>query len=191
MLLNALPKSVSGLAIPIPCLDAKGVNEEAFADAGIKMADIHNFYYYVLITEAIGKIDASVKRAYNMINVLETEGNTRNEEQNLFMQGTEQSLAFLVHNQASKAKSAEFLHPIQDIVKQVGSRLVNLLNRFNSSQMDYIELLESPDMGVLNFSLQEKAQYLPDLHSAFGDRRALEKAFRLIGQCINSDVQNR
>jgi hypothetical protein len=189
MLLNSLPKSVSGLKIPIPCSEAKGVSPEVFAESGIKMTDIHNFYYYVLITEAIGKIDAAVKRAYNMINVLETEGNTRNEEQNLFLQGTEQSLAFLVHNQASKAKSAEFLHPIQDIVKQVGSRLVNLLNRFNSSDMDYMDLLDSPDMGVLNFSLQEKAQYLPSPHSAFGDRRALEKAFRLVGQCLNSDVQ--
>lgn len=62
MMLNALPQQVSGLLHRVQYSGAKNLSTEAFSKIGITETDISNFYYYVLLSETMAKIDATAKR---------------------------------------------------------------------------------------------------------------------------------
>lgn len=99
------------------------------------------------------------------MSILETEGKTRDDSHNMFMAGTMVSLAALVNSQARKFASEEGLvHPIQDVVQGVGRKILSILNMFSGSSLNYKEILSSPLMSVLNFTLEKKGAYasIPD-----------------------------
>lgn len=181
MMLNSLPMEVTGLKSPIPYVGADGVSEESLRQYGVTHADVVNFYYYVLLSETLSKVDAVVKRTLNIVSIFDFEAKTRPEEQDLFLSGTLSSLVMLVNSQASKLRHTEGLvHPIQEVIQGVASKVLSILNMFSGAAVDFRALLSSPLLSVLNFSLDKKAAYTSSQESLFGDRRVLEKALKLM-----------
>jgi len=180
-MLNALPQEVSGIQHPLPLSGAESFTAAAVEKLGFGMADIVSFYYFVLLSEQMSKLDAVAKRMVDAITLLSTDMSTKPDDMQSHLVGTGQSLSLLVNSQAGKVKQG-FLHPVQDVVRSVGKKVLNVLNMFNSSHLDYKELLDSKLAAVLNFSLEKKAAYSSRSESPFGDRRVLEKVFRLLGK---------
>lgn len=188
MLLNALPHEVSGLGHILQASGADQLSDEAMRLMGFTKADITNFYYYVLLSEIMSKIDGVVKKTISMVSIFDTEGKTRPEGHDIYMAGTVGSLAMLVNSQAKRLpEDPGLIHPIQEVIKTVGRKVLSILNMFSGSAIDFLGLIHSPLMSVLNFSLDKKAGYSAGPDSPLGDRRVLEKALRLLFRTLKSD----
>jgi len=188
-MLNALPSEVSGIQRPVPLEGAAGLSEAALVEKGYTFADIINFYYYVLLSEQMAKVDTVAKKMSNFISILSTDGATKPEGMGSHLAGTHQSLDVIVSSNSAKVESAakgQITHPVQDVVRQVGAKVVRVLNLFNSSALDYRKLLNSGALDALNFSLDQKATYVSSPRTLFGDRRVLAKVFTLMKKMKNS-----
>lgn len=145
------------------------------------MKDLVNFYYYVLFSEAISKIDAAVKRTSSIVSVLNLEPSMApGEDEAVYMAPSDMRLGRIVKSQLNDETASVMIHPVQDVALSIARRLVALLNLFNGVFLDYKTLLRSPLLSALNFSLDKKASYMPVPDSIFGDRRVMDKALRLL-----------
>jgi len=157
-----------------------------FRKAGYSMEDIVNYYYYVLITEAMAKVDAAAKKSAELIQILETERSTRPEDVEARLAGTPQSLATIVHSQAKRGKDITVDHPVQHVVRAAGLRILSLLNMFDGSSLDLSSIISSEAVTNLSFTLDKKAAYTMDSDPILGDRRTLQRALRLIKKSLQS-----
>jgi len=185
-LLNILPREVSGIQHPVPLEGADGISEAGLRSEGFTIKDVVNFYYYVLISELISKVDTSAKRMNDIIGILSTDSKLRQDEQVSYLSGTPTALANLVSSNVNRlrgGKDVGFMHPVQDVVRQVGVKVLGILNIFNSSHIDFKKLISSGELSILNFSLEKKAVYGQTSSSdIFGDRRVLKKVFALLSK---------
>lgn len=145
------------------------------------MGDFVNFYYFVLVSEAIAKIDSAVKRTANLVSILAAEPMTRPEDfVREDLRGSVAALERVVASQIKVQSEEAAIHPIQDVLKEIGGRVTSVLNLFTGASVNYKELVNSPLLGSLHFSLDQKASYTPLPNSIFGDRRVIERALRLL-----------
>jgi hypothetical protein len=187
-LLNSLPSFVTGLNTQIPCANVQGLSQEALDKLGFSLSDIESFYIFYLVTEIMSKIDSTLKRVATLLGIVDGEIKTRPSEQEIFLSGSATSLAMIVNNQLRRKQSIldGTMHPIQDVVRQVGSKVTELLNLFSGTSVDPRELVSSPLLSVLNFSFDKKARYSKDLISPLGDRRVLEKTLRTLFRLVDN-----
>lgn len=187
-ILNALPTEISGL---IRALPFSGYNEWTDANLklkGFSMDDFVNFYYFVLVSEAIAKVDSAVKRTSNLVSILAAEPMTRPEDfVREDLRGSVAALERVVASQIKVTSEEAAIHPVQDVLREIGGRVTSVLNLFTGSSVNYKELVNSPLLGSLHFSLDQKASYTPIPNSVFGDRRVIEKALRLLVAALNDE----
>lgn len=185
-MLNSLPKSISGLNHVLPLQGFNEFSEANLQGLGFKVSDIVTFYYFVLVSEAISKIDSAAKRTQTLVSILSLEDKTRPEDElNVVFEGSMVTLSRILSSQLKKVETGSVVHPVQDVIKGVSKRVLALLNLFGGSGLDYASLVDNPLMASLYFSLENKAVYLPSPASPFGDRRVLEKALRLLSGAVS------
>ncbi|QDM55307.1 RNA-dependent RNA polymerase [Geopora sumneriana mitovirus 1] len=187
-ILNALPSEISGLIRALPFSGYDEWSEGNLKAKGFSMSDFVNFYYFVLVSEAIAKIDAAVKRTANLVSILAAEPATRPEDfVHEDLRGSVAALERIVASQIKVQGEEARIHPIQDVLREIGSRVTSVLNLFTGSSVDYKSLVNSPLLGSLHFSLDQKAKYVPVPNSVFGDRWVIEKALRLLVDALTKE----
>lgn len=195
ILLNSLPKEVTGINNPLIPTGSKCMDEDEQRILGISMKDITNFYYYVQITDCLSKVDMIAKRTSNMLSIFDLEVRTRPDGMSSYVSGLPLSLSMIINSQLSDKpgfedkyshlqhthNKARFVHPIQDVVLSVGNKILSILNMFNGSTVDIPSLLKMKEISILDFSLDKKAKYMStSSNTVLGNRRVLEKALRLL-----------
>lgn len=186
MLFNALPREISGIHHPLMPENAPAFSEEALKKRGLSFSDVKDMYYFIMLSEAITKADSAVKRAAELYSILDVEQKVRPDTYKTTLTGTPLGLSVLVNSQAGKLVGQELIHPVQDVVKQVGSKVIEFVNRFNVSKLDINSILHSPSSSILTFTFDKKAAYTEERDSIFGDRRVLDKAFKNLGKLLKS-----
>lgn len=177
----------SGINKPVPITGVPGLAPSEVESWGFSMIDIQNFYIFNLITEIMSKVDSAVKRVSNLTQIVDSEMKTRPSDQDVFLSGTPTSLSLLVNAQAKQHNEIpNDLHPIQSVVRQVGSKVLLLLNMFSGSSVNINELLSSPLLSILSFNFNQKASYAEKANAPLGDRRVLEKTLRQLFKRANN-----
>lgn len=191
MLLNSLPSSVTGIKIRIPSLGATSLSEQVLNDMGISYKDIENFFKFVVVTDILIKLDTTAKRLSSWLSIIDMDVNTRPVEISDDFRAPETSLMAYI---ASKLKvlpdDSSHLHPVQRVIRQMGTRVVDLLNSFSSSNISLDFLLSKDVQSILNFSLEKRAVIGPDQIGGLQDRRMIERSLRLLFRC-NKSMENK
>ena len=177
ILLNSLPSFVSGINSPVP-LPLSGPALERQKSQGFTNEDITNLYLYNFITEVMIKLDTATKKAASWVGIINSEINTRPEEDNEVLIGTNLSLSALITDAIKKRPVSDAIHPIQEIVLNVSEKVAAVISLFNGTHLDPKTLADRNLLASINFDFGAKATYQSVHSSGLGDRRILSKTIK-------------
>jgi hypothetical protein len=182
-LYNVLPATVTGLKYRVILEESPTYSTNNFSNVfGFSLKDVESYYYYCLVSDQMAKVDGIIRKASSFLSIaLESSKLGFGEE----FGSNSLPLSVAIQDKLGQHdKDLDIQHPVQHAARNLGRKVVEILNAFSTDISKLPGMLRSGALNALCVSLDAQPQFGNVEHNVTGNRKIMDKALRLLEESV-------